>query len=397
MFSEPIIFKELFKGFTVLRWNDKLRPVEFIEMDKHAHKMMIAWCLAKYEEERGKKINWHNIIRGGVYELLRRIVIRDIKNPIFFRIQKQYKEVYKKLNQWVFNYFESRLKDRELLSELKEYIYEEKLIDDFSRYILDAAHKYSSYLEFLLIKQINPLGYQIDEIDREMLKDISKFMELEGIQKLTTRQKISDFIELCSQLRFQIRWSQTPRIPRTSVLGHSMFVASAAYFLTRDNNPCQKRIYNNFFGGLFHDLPETVTRDIIHPVKSSSQDFETLIHSIEQELAEKEIYPLLEDPWKDDIRYFTQDEFLNKIRSNGKVEFVGSVEEINEKYNNDEFSPYDGKIIRAADHLGAYLEAKSSIDFGIISEDLQSAIHTIKENYQIKVGKIDFSHIYNEL
>ncbi len=397
MFSEPIIFKELFKGFTVLRWNDKLRPVEFIEMDKHAHKMMIAWCLAKYEEERGKKIDWLNIIRGGVYELLRRIVIRDIKNPIFFRIQKQYKEVYKKLNQWVFNYFESRLNDPDLLSELKEYIYEDRLIDDFSRYILDAAHKYSSYLEFLLIKQINPLGYQIDVIDREMLKDISKFMELEGIQKLTTRQKVSDFIELCSQLRFQIRWSQTPRIPRTSVLGHSMFVASAAYFLTRDNNPCPKRIYNNFFGGLFHDLPETVTRDIIHPVKSSSQDFEALIHSIEQELAEQEIYPLLEDTWKDEIRYFTQDEFMNKIRKNGKVEFVASVDEINEKFNQDEFYPYDGKIIRAADHLGAYLEAKSSIDYGINSEDLQSAIHTIKDSYQIKIGMIDFSHIYNEL
>jgi putative hydrolase of HD superfamily len=397
MFAEPILFKELFKGFTVLRWNDKLRPVEFIEMDKHSHKMMIAWCLAKYEEARRNEVNWVNIIRGGVYELLRRVVIRDIKNPIFFRIQKEYKDVYKKLNEWVFNYFKSRLSDETLLNELYEYIVEDALIDDFSRYILDAAHKYASYLEFLLIKQINPLGYQIEEIERDMLKDIARFMELEGIRKLATRQKVADFIELCSQLRFQIRWSQTPRIPRTSVLGHSMFVASASYFITRDNNPCPRRLYNNFFGGLFHDLPETVTRDIIHPVKSSSEDFEAIIHNLEQELAEKEIYPLLESSWVNEIRYFTQDEFLNKVVIDRKVVTIDSVEEISENYNKDEFSPYDGRIIRAADHLGAYLEAKSSIDFGIRSEDLASAIETIRNSYQIKIGNVDFSNIYDGL
>ncbi len=230
MFSQPVIFKELFKGFTVLRWNDKLRPVEFIEMDKHAHKMIIAWCLAKYEERNGISVNWENIIKGGVYELLRRIVIRDIKSPIFFKIKKDYKDAYRKLNQWVLNYFEQLNLDKTLLEELRLYIVEETWSTIFSRYILNASHKYSSYLEFLLIKQINPYGYEIEKIDREMLKDIEQFLELEGIRRLITKQKISDFVELCGQLRFQVRWSQTPRIPRTSVLGHSMFVASATYF-----------------------------------------------------------------------------------------------------------------------------------------------------------------------
>jgi putative hydrolase of HD superfamily len=366
-------------------------------MDKHAHKMIIAWCLAKYEEKKGKQINWENIIRGGVYELLRRIVIRDIKNPIFFRIKKQYKDVYRKLNQWVYDYFEERLDDKELLDELRLYIVEENLIDDFSRFILEAAHKYSSYLEFLLIKQINPGGYEIERIDREMLKDIETFLELEGMRKLITKQRISDFVELCSQLRFQIRWSQTPRIPRTSVLGHSMFVASATYFLTRDNNPCAKRLYNNFFGGLFHDLPETVTRDIISPVKTSSQDFESIVHNLEKELAENEIYPLLEPEWKDEIKYFTQDEFLNKIVENGNISVVSAVEEITQHYNEDRFLPYDGQLVRAADQMAAYLEAKSSINFGIRSDDLLSAVDSIKSRYKLKIGNVDFERIYNEL
>lgn len=398
MFSSGQIFKELFKGFTVLRWNDKLRPIDFIEMDKHSHKMMIAWCIGKYEEKRGGIVNWDNIIRGGVYELLRRIVIRDIKNPIFFKIKTEYKEVYNKLNYWVFKNFQEKIDDATLLDELKAFIVDETLIDPFSQKILDAAHKYASYIEFLLIKQINPQGYQIEEIERAMLRDLHQYLEFESIRKMITRQRIADFVELCGQLRFQIRWSQTPRIPRTSVLGHSMFVASLSYFFARDNNACSKRLYNDFFGGLFHDLPEAVTRDIISPVKTSSEDFESIIHEIEQKLAEDEIYPLLEyKEWQDEIRSFTQNEFLNKVNINGEYDFAKPVEDINQFYNEDRYNPYDGVLVRAADQLAAYLEATSSINFGIHSEDLMSAIDGIRNKYNIRIGNIDFAKLYETL
>ncbi len=45
----PIIRKSLlqfiFSGTTMKRWNDKLHPVELLEVDKQAHKMMTAWML----------------------------------------------------------------------------------------------------------------------------------------------------------------------------------------------------------------------------------------------------------------------------------------------------------------------------------------------------------------
>ncbi len=399
MFTSTALLKDLFKGFTVLRWNDKLRPVEFIEMDKHAHKMMIAWCIGKYEEKMNNKVEWYNIIRGGVYELLRRIIIRDIKNPIFFKIQTEYKDVYRRLNQWVFEYFQKKIDDEVLLKELESFIVNEDLIDPLSQKILGAAHKYASYLEFLLIKQVNPQGYQIEEIERAMLNDLQEYLNFEAVRKMITKQKVADFVELYGQLRFQIRWSQTPRIPRTSVLGHSMFVACVSYLLARDNNACPKRIYNDFFGGLFHDLPETLTRDIISPVKTSSDLFEEIIHEIEQMLAEDEIYPLLEYPeWKDEIRFFTQNEFTNKIIIDNLIHQTDiSVEEINLKYNSDEYNPYDGVLVRAADEISAFLEAKSSIDYGIRAEDLNDAIEKIPKKYQKTIGNINFAKLMEEL
>ena len=35
----------MFSGSYMRRWNDKLRPVELYEIDKQAHKMIVAWML----------------------------------------------------------------------------------------------------------------------------------------------------------------------------------------------------------------------------------------------------------------------------------------------------------------------------------------------------------------
>ena len=43
------------KAASMQRWNDHIRPVEFTELDKQAHKMVIAYILAKSEEERRKE------------------------------------------------------------------------------------------------------------------------------------------------------------------------------------------------------------------------------------------------------------------------------------------------------------------------------------------------------
>jgi len=210
------------------------------------------------------------------------------------------------------------------------------------------------------------------------------------------RHTISNFVELCGQLRFQIRWAQVPRIPQTAVLGHTLMVAIVAYFFARDNNACPKRLYNNFFGGLFHDLPETVTRDIISPVKRSSEELDNLVKHLEAELAEKEIFPLIESEWLDEIKYFIIDEFENKIIENGEIRKSIKINDLNTIYNHDIYNPIDGRLIRAADHLAAFLEAWNSIKAGIKTEELNSASQKIKEHYKDKkIGNISLGTLYS--
>ena len=394
MINKSFVMK-LFEGFFIRRWNDQIRPIELVEMDKNAHKMVIAYCLTQYEEDDGKNVDWHNIIRGGIYELLRRIVTSDIKSPVYRKIREDEPTVFAQLNEWVYNQFKSLITNKSIKDEFRKYLIGDGLIDPISKKILKAAHLYASFWEFQIIRNANPHGYKIQEIDKMMYKDFEPYMDLIGLRKLLCKGKISSFIDIVGQLRFQVRWSQTPRVPTTSVLGHSMMVAVLAYLFSRKISACEKRIRNNFFGGLFHDLPEALTRDIISPVKGSNKELSDVIGKIETELVEKEIFPLLPNDWRSDLKYFTENEFENKVRIDGEeLEKPPTSEEINSDYNEDIYYPYDGQIIKACDRLATYTEAFASIETGIKTSHLFKC-EDIKNEYKDKrIAGIDFGSIY---
>ena len=74
-----------FAGAFMKRWNDKLRPVELLEIDKQGHKMIVAWTLymlnsRDLEPERRSELA-EAVIEGGIFEYFYRLVITDIKPP----------------------------------------------------------------------------------------------------------------------------------------------------------------------------------------------------------------------------------------------------------------------------------------------------------------------------
>lgn len=243
------LINELFRGFHIQRWNDRVRPMDFIEIDKHSHKMIIAYVLGKYEEMSGNIVDWEQIIKNSIFEYLRRIVISDIKSPIYREIKKN-KSVFNKLNEYIFQQLRNKINDPQTNDELHTYLFKEEE-ENLTTRILNAAHIYSSFWEFQIVRTSNPNNFQNLSIESELLQEIKKYTqapnELIGINKLISNSSITNFIDLCGQLRFQIRWAQTPRVPKTSVLGHTMLVATIVYFFTKDLNFCNRRMYNNFF------------------------------------------------------------------------------------------------------------------------------------------------------
>jgi len=396
----PSIRKSLlqfvFAGSSMKRWNDKLRPVELLEIDKQAHKMIVAWTLFILNKDdlapQEQLDLGQTIVEGGLFEYFYRLVITDIKPPIFYQI-KANPAHYALLTEWVLEQLAPRVQSLgpEFGERLKNYHYTED--ESRGRRILAAAHLYASGWEFNLIKPVNLQDDEFQEIEASFDTGLKRYEDLVGVGELIEGIKtpLGRFAHLCGQLRFQTRWSQTPRIPETSVLGHMFLVACYAYFFSLTLGACRARSQNNFFAGLFHDLPELLTRDIISPVKKSVQRIGDLIREYEErELARRVLGPL-----KDSghgaiaarLGYFlgleVGSEFLNTVVEDGAYRAIG-FDEFNEHYNHDRFDPKDGDALKICDSLAAYIEAYTALRNGISSDQLQHALLRIGEQYKAR-------------
>jgi putative hydrolase of HD superfamily len=238
----------------------------------------------------------------------------------------------------------------------------------------------------------------MSEIRDALSLRLHAYNDLEGIKRIQSTPELMSFIDLCGQLRFQARWAHVHRIPKTSVLGHCYFVALISYLYALSQRACSRRAYNDTFGGLFHDLPEVLTRDIIAPVKRSSEGLRELIVEYEKEQMAKIVYPLLPDFFHDEIHLFTELDALNSIKESGQRR-PAPLDEINRRYNSDEYDPCDGEIIKAADELSAYIESSEAIRNGCVSEEFSEAKTMIAQKYIEKgvVGGLDFGAIYREM
>lgn len=405
MVNSQFILK-IFEGFSIQRWNDLVRPFEIVEMDKAAEKMIAAYIIGKFEENAGRKLNWEWMIYSSLFYLLKKISLCDIKSPVQQMIRQRYPDEYQKINGWIFSQYKDIIGDEELLSMFSDYCGgKQNLKDDemvLAERVLQAAHRFSSLRELQMIEPVNEKE-RITKIKEELLCEVEKYTDLAGMRCLLDRNSRAFlFIMKIEQLRFQTRWNQTPRVPKTSVLGHCFFVAVLSLLLLRDSGVkfCKKRLFNDFFSALFHDLPESVTRDIISPVKQATTELPGIVKQIEDEIVHAELVPLMESFYVDEILYFTSNEFQNRILiselDGGKTSQNVSFEELQENYNSDVYSPVDGKIVRLADHLSALIEAASSIKYGITSRQLTSGRDNILKMYLAgtKINGIDAVRLF---
>ena len=384
----PRIIDYIFTSASIQRWNDYPRMVQLVELDKQAHKFIIAYFIAKLE----KDINYTHLIEAGIFEFLRRVVVTDIRPDVFRKaLQKKSKEI----NAWVISKLSDSLKDIDngnFLQKFQEYLENPEMYKK-ERFILKAASYLATKWEFSIVYQTSQFLNDIEDVKKSVDEEIEDYYELIGVRKIALNMKLSKIIDLSGRLRFQKRWAQTPRIPETSVLGHMLTVAIFAYFFSIEVNACDKRLQNNFFTALFHDLPEALTRDIITPVKYCVDELSDIIAEYEIEKIQEDILPNIPDILHDEFSYIlglydgVKEEFANKIYED-KILLVDDVS----KYNSDKYNAIDGHALKQCDKLSAFVEASLSISHGIKSKELINGKKEILKALK-EVQGVDFKAI----
>ena len=388
----PRIIDYIFSSASIQRWNDYPRMVELVELDKQAHKFIIAYFIAKLETD----INYTHLIEAGIFEFLRRVVVTDIRPDVFRKaLQKKSREI----NSWVISKLSPSIKDIDngnFLQKFEEYLSNPEMYKK-ERFILKAASYLATKWEFSIVYQTSQFLNDIDDVKKSVDEEIEDYYELIGVRKIALNKKLAKIIDLSGRLRFQKRWAQTPRVPETSVLGHMLTVAIFGYFFSIEVNACDKRLQNNFFTALFHDLPEALTRDIITPVKYCVDELSEIIAEYEIEKIQESILPNIPEILHDEFSYILglydgiKEEFQNKIYED-KIQIVEDVS----KYNSNKYNAIDGLALKQCDKLSAFVEASLSISHGIKSKELISGKKEILKGLKVVQG-IDFKAIATQI
>lgn len=389
----PKIVDYIFSSASIQRWNDYPRMVELVELDKQAHKFIIAYFIAKHEND----INYTHLIEAGIFEFLRRVVVTDIRPDVFRKaLQKKSREI----NSWVISKLAPSLKEianGTFLQKFEEYLNNPELYKK-ERFVLKAASYLATRWEFSIVYQTSQFLNDIDDVKKSVENEIEDYYELIGVRKIALNKKLGKIIDLSGRLRFQKRWAQTPRIPETSVLGHMLTVAIFGYFFSIEVNACEKRLQNNFFTALFHDLPEALTRDIITPVKYCVDELSEIIAEYEIEKINDDILPNIPETLHEEFSYILglydgiKEEFTNKIKNNGKIEIIDDIS----KYNIDKYEAIDGIALKQCDKLSAFVEASLSISHGIKSKELIGGKKEILKGLK-EVQGVDFKLIATQI
>ncbi|WP_066403271.1 HD domain-containing protein [Aliarcobacter cryaerophilus] len=385
----PKIIEYIFSSASIQRWNDYPRMVDLVELDKQAHKFIIAYFIAKLEDD----INFTHLIEAGIFEFLRRVVVTDIRPDVF---RKALQQKSKEINTWVVGKLKSSIENIEngnFLQKFEEFLNDPNMYKK-ERFILKAASYLSTKWEFSIVYQTSQFLSDIEEVKKAVDAEIEDYYELIGVRKIALNKKLAKIVDLSGRLRFQKRWAQTPRIPETSVLGHMLTVALFSYFYSLEVKACDKRLQNNFFTALFHDLPEALTRDIISPVKYSVDELSEIIAEYEVAKIEDDILPNIPINIQEEFSYILgiskgiKEEFANKVKIDGNIT---EVDDIN-KYNLDKYEAIDGLALKQCDKLSAFVEASLSISHGIKSKELISGKKEILKGLK-EINEVDFKQI----
>lgn len=313
---------EVFKRLNNMRrWTSFTTEGRYDELSKQSLNCMIADWIACFCEEKGQTI-YRN---------------RFPKIAIYRAFQKVY--VYFDVPEYIWNEISEigDIEKEEFEKATKQIIYE-KTDEEFSDFICEglgtyemriyrAATKIATLVELVenhfRIKDIGEYDIKMEEI-REYLND---FQDIPGVKDLqSTNSQLFKLLLKISKLRNQNRWAVQSYTVECSVLGHEFDTAIYGYFIGLEKYQNEAKACKNFWWGLWHDTPETWTKDIPSEIKRIIPGFREALKKYEDNVMELKFYSQLPD-------------FIaNKIKS---------------RLSEEDENPKQRKTFKAADYMSA--------------------------------------------
>jgi putative hydrolase of HD superfamily len=167
------------------------------------------------------------------------------------------------------------------------------------------------------------------------------------------QNNLTRFLLGMRRLQSSYRWNSMRRRYPISVMSHLFMISFIAYIIGNIEGKSRQEITSMMMVGLFHDIPEAITGDIVTPTKKAIEGFEEVLVTIEKELVDKYLLG-----------------YIHKYT-------------FSREYEGLMLNPWgqtDGKLVKLADIFSALFEAKieASVDaeFEAVYKNMKKSLHT---------------------
>lgn len=354
----------IFKWTSIYRWNNFSRIENISTIDNKGFWLQVVYILSKViEEKEWIKLDILYIFKKIIISSFETLVLSDINSDLQRRIIWRNKWIYEKLVKKVQDF----LTNQDINPNIKDdisYIYENKTNPKYAleHDIMEFSKLWVAYYEAYFSSKIYPEMYE-DVLNsfKERLKDEKYSIFLKYLNINNTSNDLEKFLLNIRRLQSNFRWNRMKRIYPISVMAHSYITFFIAYVAGKTEEYSDEKLLDIMTRALFHDVPESITGDIVSPTKKAVPGFAELLGDIELEMLEE--YLFIHISWFD----FKAD--LAKMML-------------------EPFSGEDWKIVKMCDIFSALFESKlevhNSEEFSKIYIDIKRklrAYNTKSSNY----------------
>ena len=360
--------------FTIQRWNFLPRIETWVEAENAAYVTHVAYAIGRATGLTQEQLEC--LVLRALLKSLNKHYMTDISLDVRDRLKEKNSKAWTDLINGTAKRTAS-IFPRKISRDITIFLtsspsYEDKYaqIKDHDKNIIENLVKCSQLLVARQECEINSTIYRADY--EPIIRSISSRMdriEMAGEYKIVWSEHTPYFTTI-KNLKYLRRWNRINRIVSSNVLGHTFLVSFLAIILSMlaidEIKNGDHFIYKVVLRSLFHDVPESLTGDIITPVKSEIEKYAPkILEDVEKEL---------------------QDKFVKSAPSGVKMD-IEHYELLKEIDNKSIFS--FTSMTKDCDRLAAVLECHYEKASGISTHEIDSAY----ENYLQELAKSEWTSV----
>lgn len=277
-------FESIREILSIQRWNFVPRTDDWSEAENIAYHTHLAFAVSKcflHDQTETTKIFCRCLLKSFNKHRLSDIPIstRDI-------IKNLDEEAWVKIIDDAAKYT-ARFFPRELREFISSYMQYEMQDSSGTALLNEEIIKFCQYQSAWEECENNARAFPIHkytEIKKSIEVKLLKLKRIEEIKEIY--ESISDYAESIRLLKHVRRWNRLNRNIQSSVMAHTFVVSMLALFFSKLENQDDAFVYEAILRALFHDVPESITGDIITPVKEIiNKDKPDFWNDVERQMA----------------------------------------------------------------------------------------------------------------